>query len=149
MSVFSDIGNFFKEHTPIVSTVIRIFTDWTGGDPTEYESCKVDPAACSDSTVLNNELIRRCKACIDVLKLQHIANLPSPSLVKAFLQGVGSGVLLAVGIKAFAKTAGKVLTGLGVVFVVDDLIDIGVYFYRKSKIEEAAEKAKADYCKCG
>lgn len=149
MSVLSDIGNFLKEHTPIVSTIIRINTDWTGGDSSEYESCKVDPAACSDSTVINNELIRRCKSCIDVLKLQHIAALPSPSLVKAFLQGVGSGVLLAVGIKAIAKVAGKVLTGLGLVFVLDDLIDIGVWIYRKGKIEDAAKKAKADYCKCG
>lgn len=148
MSLFGDIVDFFAEHTPIVSTIIRIRADWKGGDPKEYESCKVNEAECSDSTAFNNELIRRCKNCIDVLKLKHIAALPSPSLVKAFLQGLGSGVALAVGIKAIAKQAGKILTGLGLVFAADDLIDIGVYFYRKNKIEEAAEKAKVDYCKC-
>lgn len=140
----------FWDHVPIVGTIKRAVTNWSGGEISDYVSCKVTIDDCRHLGNLIAE--QQCKTCINSLMNSHIQQLPSPPLVKDILEALGAGVAGAVGWKllgiAGKEVLGKILIGIGIILAVDALVDVALYFYRLFKIKNAASKAKEQFCNC-
>jgi hypothetical protein len=142
------------DHFPIIGTIRRFVSYWAGGEVFDYNSCAVTEHKCVG---LGKTIAKiQCQKCIDQLRDKYLLELPSPSIVKGVLEALGMGVtgtagwkiMFAAGATEGAKALGKFLIGLGIVFAIDMIADLWLYFYRKGKIEEAAIAAKLKWCIC-
>jgi hypothetical protein len=142
------------DHFPIIGTARRALAHWTGGEMQDYISCAVTKHTCVG---LGKRIAEtQCTTCIDQMRDVFIKDLPSPSIVKGVMETLVTGIAATVGWKLImsagltegVKLLGKALVGLGVVFLIDMIVDIWMYVYRKGKVEEAAEAAKAHWCVC-
>lgn len=139
----------FWDHVPIVGTVKRALSHWSGGDIGDYNSCAVLPTDCENLGKTIAE--ENCRNCINRLKTKYIKELPGPSIVKSLTEGVAGVTITALGqslLKGGTTALGKALTGVGVVLIVDDLVDLGIYLYRVLSIGTATNKAIKSFCKC-
>lgn len=142
------------DHFPIIGTARRALAHWAGGEVTDYNSCAVTRHSCVGLGKTAAEL--QCRTCIDRLRDNFIKELPSPSIVKSVMEALATGVagaagwklIMAAGATEGAKLLGKALVGAGIVFAIDMLVDLWLFFSRKSQIEAAAAAAKLRWCVC-
>ena len=140
------------EWIPGVKIIGHMVTGPCGVKVQEYAGCQPSAADCQ----VPMAAIRQCENCVrdkmvDCLKKWLGFSLPMDAV--GFLAG---GVIGVAGPKIAKALGGKFLglaagawTGIGAAIAVLEVVDVVVLITKAFWIYAAAQKAKAQYCKCG
>ena|SRR3990167_6686175 len=138
---------------PFASTLNHATKSPQGVYPADYVGCAVAPGNCvPDDPIANAALIRQCETCIAGRLSQFswdwcgIEGYVKDAVVD--IAGVIAGIRGVLLLKAGVTKAGLAWTGVGLVLLADGLLDLYFVFKGLDQMKKAAERAKADYCRC-
>jgi len=141
------------EWIPFVSTVGHAMADPPGRDVADYASCACTTAECeglgAPAAVLACE--KRIRDQLWKYVLDWIGSGAPSDFAEAALGATAAKFAEALGKALAPKLGPKVAaagTGVGAALTADGFLDMGIQLRKALQMWEAADKARATYCKC-